>query len=39
MASASQCGDAQLRIAPMHDKEQVAEIVTRAYAVEEFFVA
>ncbi len=39
MASASQTGDARLRIATLSDGEAIAEIVNRAYVVEEFFLA
>ena len=39
MASASQSGDARVRIAMASDNETIAEIVNRAYVVEEFFLA
>ncbi|MGH9685394.1 MAG: GNAT family N-acetyltransferase [Candidatus Acidiferrales bacterium] len=39
MASASQSGDTEVRIAMANDNEAIAEIVNRAYVVEEFFLA
>lgn len=38
MTSASRFGDAQLRIATLHEKEPIVVNVNRAYAVEDFFV-